>query len=68
MKVLVVAFILMLLLSAVAASQCGDFASAQSFLTITIEADGSINPATAPITQIGGVYTLTGNVSGEINI
>jgi hypothetical protein len=65
---LALALISALLFSMVAGSQFGDFASAQSFLTITIKADGSINPATAPITQTGNVYTLTGNVSGEINI
>jgi parallel beta-helix repeat protein len=68
MKVLAVAFILILLLSAIATSQISDFASAQSFQTITIKADGSIKPETAPISQTGNLYTLTGNILGEINI
>ena len=35
---------------------------------ITINADGSINPATAPIVQAGNTYTLTGNIEGTIEI
>ena len=65
---LALTLILALLFSMVAGSQFGYVASAQSFLTITIRADGSINPATAPISQTGNVYTLTGNVSGSLTI
>jgi parallel beta-helix repeat protein len=35
---------------------------------ITINADGSISPSTAPIQQTGNTYTLTSNVSGYISI
>jgi len=35
---------------------------------ITINADGSINPSTAPIQQTGNVYTLTSDVDGDITV
>jgi parallel beta-helix repeat protein len=35
---------------------------------ITINADGSISPSTAPIQQAGNTYTLTSDVSGYISI
>jgi len=34
--------------------------------TIYIGADGSINPPTTPLQQIGDIYRLTGNVNGSI--
>jgi parallel beta-helix repeat protein len=60
--------ILALFFSAVATTQQGDVASAQSFLNVTIEADGSVNPSTALIAKSGNVYTLTGNLSGSLTI
>jgi len=33
---------------------------------ITINADGSVTPSTAPIHQKGNVYTLTGNLNGSV--
>jgi len=42
--------------------------TAQSFETITIKADGSVEPSTAPITQTGNIYKLTGNILGNITI
>ena len=42
--------------------------TAQSFETITIKADGSVDPSTAPITQTGNIYTLTRNILGTITI
>jgi len=42
--------------------------TAQSFETITIKADGSVEPSTAPITQTGNIYTLTRNILGNITI
>jgi parallel beta-helix repeat protein len=35
---------------------------------ITINADGSINPPTAPIQQTGDTYTLVGDVHGSITV
>jgi parallel beta-helix repeat protein len=35
---------------------------------ITINADGSITPSTAPIQQTGDTYTLTGDVHGSISV
>jgi parallel beta-helix repeat protein len=35
---------------------------------ITINADGSVTPSTAPIQQTGDTYTLTGDVVGSISV
>jgi parallel beta-helix repeat protein len=35
---------------------------------IAINADGSVNPSTAPIQQTGDTYTLTGDVHGSISV
>jgi hypothetical protein len=35
---------------------------------ITINADGSISPATAPLQQIGNIYALTSDVDGDIAV
>jgi hypothetical protein len=35
---------------------------------ITIGADGSINPSTAPLKQVGNIYSLTSDVSGRIRV
>jgi parallel beta-helix repeat protein len=43
-------------------------ASAQSFESITIHADGSVEPSTAPITRKGNVYTLTEDIQGSITV
>jgi hypothetical protein len=52
----------------VAGTQVVNFASAQSFENIIIKADGSIDPSTAPITQTGNVYTMTGKILGSITV
>jgi hypothetical protein len=39
-----------------------------SFSSVSINADGSIEPSTAPIVCKGNVYTLTDNISGSIVI
>jgi hypothetical protein len=39
---------------------------AQTLDTITINADGSVDPSTAPISRLGNTYTLTGNIYGKI--
>jgi nitrous oxidase accessory protein NosD len=57
-----------ILTSLVAMPHCVNFTSAQNFEAITIKADGSIDPSTAPITQDGNIYTLTGDVSGSITV
>ncbi len=36
--------------------------------SITINADGSISPSTAPIQQTGNIYTLTSDVDGDIAV
>jgi parallel beta-helix repeat protein len=45
-----------------------NFVSAQSPENITIKADGSINPSTAPIAKTGNVYKMTGNISASVTI
>jgi hypothetical protein len=45
-----------------------NFAIAQSPEIITIEADGSINPTTAPIIKTGNLYKMTGNISVSVTI
>ncbi len=44
-----------------------NFASAQP-LEVTIKPDGSINPPAAPISKVGNVYTLTGNITGNLRV
>jgi hypothetical protein len=41
---------------------------AQKYEIITIKADGSVDPPTAPIAVSGNVYTLTSNIFGKINV
>jgi nitrous oxidase accessory protein NosD len=60
-------FISMLLLSTFAETQFANLVSAQSEL-ITIEADGSINPSTAPIAKAGNVYKMTDNITVSVTI
>ena len=38
----------------------------QSSETIYIRADGSVNPSTALIQQVGNIYTFAGNIAGNI--
>jgi len=59
---LIVAF----LTSMVAGTPFANLASAQSPEIITINADGSIDPATAPIQRNGDVYTLVGDIDGFV--
>jgi parallel beta-helix repeat protein len=35
---------------------------------ITINADGSVTPSTAPVQQVGSIYTLTSDVTGSITV
>ena len=43
-------------------------AEAQPYQIITIKVDGSIDPPAVPITKIGNIYTLTGDIFGIINV
>ena len=54
-----------LLLTVVAGIQFINPASAQ-IAAVTIKADGSIDPATAPIQQNGNLYTVTDDISGYL--
>jgi len=38
----------------------------QSYITITIDADGSVTPVSVPIEQRGNTYTLTDSIYGQI--
>jgi len=66
----IVAIVLMLTLSLIAAAilQSVELASAQTFESITLKADGNIYPSTAPITKSGNVYRLNGNILGSITV
>ncbi|MGD6807056.1 MAG: right-handed parallel beta-helix repeat-containing protein [Candidatus Bathyarchaeia archaeon] len=65
---LALALISALLLSIVVGSQFSNLATAQNYSTITIKADGSIDPTTAPIIQSGNVYKLTADIFGSIKV
>ena len=47
---------------------CPEPLKAQQSTNITINADGNISPATAPIQRNGDIYTLTGDVIGSISV
>ena len=66
----IVAIVVILTLSLIAAAilQSVELASAQTFESITLKADGSIYPSTAPITKSGNVYRLNGNILGSITV
>jgi hypothetical protein len=63
---LAIAFILALLPIAATIFQSVRLASAQTFENITIKADGSIDPSTAPIQRSGDVYTLVGDIDDYV--
>jgi hypothetical protein len=63
---LALALVSALLFSVVAGTWFASLASAQSSEMITINADGSIDPSTAPIQRNGDVYTLTGDIDGYV--
>jgi len=67
-KALALTLVLALLFSAVAATQFVNLVYAQSFEIITIKADGTIEPFTAPIQRWGHIYTLTANINGSISV
>ena len=47
---------------------CIQSVKAQYQGNITINADGSVTPSTAPIQQSGNIYTLTSDVTGSITL
>jgi parallel beta-helix repeat protein len=51
----------------VADTRCTNQTSFQLINTIYIRADGKVDPAEAPISRNGEVYSLTGNISGHSN-
>jgi parallel beta-helix repeat protein len=63
---LALTLILALLFSAVAGTELVNFISAQDFEAVTIKADGSIDPSTAPIQRNGDVYTLVGDIDDYV--
>ena len=54
---------IILLMSVFAARSC----SAQNYISVNINSDGSVEPANAPIQQVGDTYILTGDV-GSISV
>jgi hypothetical protein len=58
--------ILALFFSMIAGTSLVNLASAQDFEAITINADGSIDPSTAPIQRDGDVFTLVANINGFV--
>jgi parallel beta-helix repeat protein len=65
-KALALTLISALLVSLVAMLHYVNFTSAQDFEAITIKADGSIDPSTAPIQRNGDVYTLVGDIDDYV--
>jgi parallel beta-helix repeat protein len=73
-NIVTLTIVLGLLLSAVGAAMLHDGAEAffQPFPElpepIYIRSDGSVEPSTAPIQQVGNTYTLTGNINNTIEV
>jgi len=65
-KKAVAASLIVVLLLAATGLTLVDLASGQSSEFVTINADGSINPATAPIQRNGYVYTLVGDIDEPV--
>jgi hypothetical protein len=61
-----VALILALLCSATLSSVWLQPVKAQYQGDLIINADGSVNPSSAPILQTGNVYSLTSDINGTI--
>jgi len=64
-KVICGLFVSILLLSTLLLIGVSPHVKAWSGSTITIQADGSINPQSAPVQQVGNIYTLTDNVISD---
>jgi len=67
-KALFGAFLVLALLTWVGKFPFVDSVTAQSPVTIIIKPDGSVSPSTASIAKTGNVYTMTGNITGTVNI
>jgi hypothetical protein len=65
-RILAVVFALILICLMVSGTVCVQPIKAQSQNDITINADGTVTPSTAPIQQAGNTYTLTSDVSGYV--
>ncbi len=65
--ILVTTIIFTLLFSTTVVTSYVRFACAQTE-TVTIKADGSVTPSTAPIQQMSNNYTLTSNIEGNMII
>ena len=64
----IVAFTLILLCATLLSAVCTQTINAQSQRYIYINADGTINPSSAPIVQNGNTYTLLSDINGYIII
>jgi parallel beta-helix repeat protein len=63
-KASALAIILVILFSVVGGTPFANLASAQYYGSVGINADGTVDPADAPIQRVGDTYTLTGDVGG----
>jgi parallel beta-helix repeat protein len=67
-KIVLLSFVLVLLSTAVAVMHaCMFIRPVEAGGTIYIRADGSVDPQTAPIQRDGARYTLTGNITSDVN-
>jgi parallel beta-helix repeat protein len=67
-RILAVVFALILICLMASGTVCVRPIKAQSQGDITINADGSVNPSTAPVQQAGNTYTLTSDAHGSITV
>jgi hypothetical protein len=65
---LAAALLLVLLVSELAGLRLGGLSFAQPSETLTIKADGTVEPSTAPIRQNGSIYTLTTDIDGSLTV
>ena len=64
----IIAFGLVLLCLLALSAVCLQCVKAQYQGTITINADGSVSPSSAPIQQIRNTYTLTSDIQGSLTV
>jgi len=67
MRKAALALVLLSVLFCILVTSCNG-ATAWAGGTITIEADGSVNPASAPVLRDGDLYTLTANINGSVAV
>jgi len=65
-KVLLTAILIFALLTTVMFGN--QITEAKIYQNITIKADGSVNPSTAPIQNVGNIYTFIDDIFGEIAV